>query len=154
MITIKPISKKDAAAKVYLVSNLSQLNSKEIAKEELSYLKDTLKDDFEWKMINRLKEQIYVVKVSSKSTDQNQEKTRKAGAEIAKSVNGFKQKEVSVYDKTKGEDYLISVSEGMALANYQFLKYFKDAKKKTNSLKSIYTQSMQLLKPPFGRVTW
>jgi len=42
--------------------------------------------------------------------------------------------------------FLASISEGMALANYQFLKYFKDAKKKTNTLRSIYTQSKAISK--------
>jgi leucyl aminopeptidase len=146
MISIKPISNKETAAKVYVVSSLSQLKPTELNEDEINYLKGSLKDDFEWKLINRLKEQIYVVKVNGKSTTQNQEKVRKAGASIVKSVNEFKQKEVAVYDKTKGEVFLTSISEGMALANYQFLKYFKDAKKKTNTLESIYTQSKAISK--------
>jgi len=146
MISIKPISKKKATAKVYVVSNLSQLNSKEISKGELTYLKASLKNEFEWKLVNRLTEQIYVVLVNAKATTNNLEKGRKAGAAISKSVNDFKQKEVAIYDKSKGEGFLISVAEGMALANYQFLKYFKDSKKKTNSLNSIYTQSTSVSK--------
>jgi len=146
MIAIKPISKKDTTVKIYVVSSLSQLSTKEIKKDELSYLKDSIKDDFEWKLINRLKEQVYVVKVSAKSNTQAFEKTRKAGAGITKSINGFKQKEVAVYDKTKSEEFLVSIAEGLALANYQFLKYFKDAKKKTNSLGSVYLQSKSVSK--------
>jgi leucyl aminopeptidase len=146
MISVLPISKKENTSKVYVVSTLSQLSSTEFNEDELNYLKESLKGDFEWKLINRLKVQAYVVKVNDKSTSQSQEKIRKAGANIAKSLNEFKQKEVSVYDKTKGEVFLASISEGMALANYQFLKYFKDAKKKTNTLESIYTQSKAISK--------
>ena len=146
MISVLPISKKENISKVYVVSNLNQLSLTEFNEDELNYLKETLKDDFEWKLINRFKEQAYVVKVNDKSTSQSQEKVRKAGANITKSLNQFKQKEVAVYDKTKGEVFLASTSEGMALANYQFLKYFKDAKKKTNTLASIYTQSEAISK--------
>lgn len=146
MISIKPISSKETAAKVYVVSSLSQLSPAELNEDELNYLKGSLKDDFEWKLINRLKEQIYVVKVNAKSTTQSQEKIRKAGAGITKSVNEFKQKEVAVYDTTKGEVFLTSIAEGMALANYQFLKYFKAAKKKTNALEAIYAQSTSISK--------
>ena len=146
MITILPISKKENTSKVYVVSDLIQLSSLGFNEDEFNYLKESLKDDFEWKLINRLKEQIYVVKVKDKPTSQSQEKIRKAGANIAKSLNEFKQKEVAVYDKTKEEAYLSSIAEGMALANYQFLKYFKDAKNKTNTLKSIYAQSKDISK--------
>jgi leucyl aminopeptidase len=146
MISVRSISKKENTSKIYVVSNLSQLSSSELNNDELNYLKGTLKDDFEGKLINRLTQQIYVVKVSDKPTTQSQEKTRKAGANITKSLNEFKQKEVAVYDKTKGEEFLLPISEGIALANYQFLKYFKDAKKKTNTLESIYTQSTSISK--------
>ncbi len=146
MISVRPISKKENTSKVYVVSALSQLSSTGFNADELNYLKELLKEDFEWKLINRLKEQIYVVKVNDKSTTQSQEKIRKVGANIAKSLNEFKQKEVAVYDKTKGGIYLLSITEGMALANYQFLKYFKEAKKKTNTLESIYTQSKTISK--------
>ena len=146
MISVLPISKKENISKVYVVSNLNQLSLTEFNEDELNYLKETLKDDFEWRLINHLKEQVYVVKVHDKSTNQSQEKVRKAGANITKSLNQFKQKEVAVYDKTKGGMFLASISEGMALANYQFLKYFKDAKKKTNTLASIYAQSEAISK--------
>ena len=146
MILIRPISKKENTSKVYVVSDLSQLSSSELNEGELNYLKVSLKADFEWKLINRLTQQIYVVKVGDKPTTQSQEKTRKAGANITKSLNEFKQKEVALYDKTKGVAFLVSIAEGMALANYQFLKYFKDAKKKTNTLESIYTQSKTISK--------
>lgn len=146
MISVLPISKKENISKVYVVSNLNQLSLTEFNEDEFNYLKETLKDDFEGKLINRLKEQVYVVKVHDKSTNQSQEKVRKAGANITKSLNQFKQKEVAVYDKTKGGMFLASISEGMALANYQFLKYFKDAKKKTNTLAFIYIQSEAISK--------
>ena len=146
MITVLPLAKKEKISKVYVVSDRKQLSSLGFSEDEINYLNGSLKDDFEWKLINRLKEQIYVVKVSDKPTSKSQEKIRKSGADITKSLNEFKQKEVAVYDKTKGEGYLSSISEGMALANYQFLKYFKDAKNKTNTLKSIYAQSKDISK--------
>ena len=146
MITVLPISKKENTSKVYVVSDLSDVSSLGFNEAEFDYLNGSLKDDFEWKLINRFKEQIYVVKANDKTTTQSQEKIRKAGANIAKSLNEFKQKEVAIYDKTKGEAYLSSIAEGMALANYQFLKYFKDAKTKANTLTSIYAQSKDILK--------
>ena len=146
MITVLPITKKENTSKIYVVSDLSQLASLGFNEDEFNYLNKSLKDDFDWKLINRLKEQLYVVKGNDKPTSQSQEKIRKAGANITKSLNEFKEKEVAVYDKTKGEAWLCSIAEGMALANYQFLKYFKDAENKTNTLKSIYAQSKVISK--------
>lgn len=141
MISIKSISKKTTAVKVYLVTSLNQLTSKEINKVEASYLKKNLKEDFQWKLINRLDEQIFVVLTKGKTTTNDLEKARKAGAEITKSINDLKLTSVSVTDKSKGELWIYAAIEGMALANYQFLKYFKDAKKKLNSLDTIYVDS-------------
>lgn len=65
------------------------------------------------------------------------EKARERGAALAEKCNSMKIEEVeirSVYDS----DLSLFVAEGMALANYQFLKYFTDAAKKQNSLKAIY----------------
>ena len=41
-------------------------------------------------------------------------------------------------------DLSLYVAEGMALANYQFLKYFTDADKKRNTLNAIYVQTNEM----------
>ena len=146
MTSIKPISSKEIPVKIYLVSKLSQLSSKDVSKAENSYLKSSLTEDFQWKLINRLNEQIYIVKIGEKSNTNEIEKARKMGAEITKSVNEFKQKEVAVFNHSKDEYWSLAVAEGMALANYQFLKYFKDAKKKKHTLATIFIQSKSISK--------
>lgn len=138
MTLIKQATKKEVANKIYVVSNLKDLTAKEFKKEEKDYLIKVLKDDFAFASINRYDALLYVVK-SAKTMDYLQdEKIRQTGAKIAIELNAAKIKEVLIVDKTNSSS--LPLAEGIALANYQFLKYFNDAKKKLNSLNTISIQ--------------
>ncbi len=145
MTQIKHNSKKKFTCKVYIVNDLKQVTNTEVNKKEKSYLSDVLKEDFTFKTLNRYDELVFVVKVSKDSDHLKQEKVRKAGASICTLVNQEKQKEVAVYDKTNGK-WSLAVAEGIALANYQFIKYFKDAKKRKNTLSNVFVQSSSVSK--------
>jgi leucyl aminopeptidase len=69
--------------------------------------------------------------------DLRNEKMRERGASLCKRINALKQKEVEVNGAKSHAEAALMVTEGMALANYQFLKYFKDTTKKANSLQKI-----------------
>ncbi len=142
MANIKQAPKKEISTKIYVVNDLKKLTAKEFKKEERDYLATQLKEDFSHAKINRLSSLVYVVKSEKELNFLNCEKMRQEGAKIAKDLNENKIKEVLIIDKSLGESY--SLAEGMALANYQFLKYFKDAKKKQNSLKTIFVDSDKL----------
>ncbi len=75
-----------------------------------------------------------------KSESISLEKARERGAALAKKCNNLKLESVELISASDS-DLSLFVAEGMALANYQFLKYFTDAEKKTNSLKSILVQA-------------
>ena len=51
--------------------------------------------------------------------------------------NKNKQEEITIVNHTEHHHAAVHYAEGMALAGYQFLKYFTEAKKKTNSLTLI-----------------
>lgn len=70
------------------------------------------------------------------SESKSYEKARERGAVLAKKCNALKLEEVSILSASES-DLSVFVAEGMALANYQFLKYFTEADKKKNSLNSI-----------------
>jgi len=146
MISIKTKSKKESLVKLYIVKGANQLTSDEVSTDEAKHLKNFLKDDFQWKLINRLNNQVYVINVGAKESSDNIEKLRKIGAEITKSINVLKLNSVEINNKTKNDNWSLAVAEGMALANYQFLKYFKDAKKKINTLAAIEINSKTISK--------
>lgn len=79
---------------------------------------------------------IYKQKAEMKTYALN-ESLRKAGNSLAKQLNSEKAKRVLI--QSLNQEYsAVEMAEGMALGNYQFLKYFSDRAKKQNSLKSIH----------------
>ena len=66
----------------------------------------------------------------------SREEARIAGNEILTTLAHYKIKSIVISNHCK-ENRVIEFVEGMALGNYQFLKYFKDKKEKTNCLKEI-----------------
>ncbi len=68
------------------------------------------------------------------------EDARKRGAKIAVKCNNGAIACVSIIDLTTC-NLSIYIAEGMALANYQFLKYFSDSESKQNTLKFIHVDA-------------
>ncbi|MBI1837577.1 MAG: leucyl aminopeptidase [Flavobacteriia bacterium] len=66
--------------------------------------------------------------------EQDSEKLRVAGASVQNLIG----KEAVSIQLIGEESEVLNVAEGIAYANYQFIKYFKDSTKKTNQLKAIY----------------
>ncbi|MDG1849363.1 MAG: leucyl aminopeptidase [Flavobacteriales bacterium] len=64
------------------------------------------------------------------------EDARKRGASITRKCNQAAVDDISIIDVTES-CLSIYVAEGMALANYQFLKYFTESESKQNALKTI-----------------
>jgi len=81
---------------------------------------------------------VFIVLLRNKKTDwQSAESLRKAGAELQILCNRHKLTEVTISNISKAANAALLVSEGLALANYQFLKYRTEAKKLTHTLTSI-----------------
>ena len=70
------------------------------------------------------------------------ERARKIGAQICDWAN--KNLLQTVLVEAFESELAFSFTEGIVLNNYQFLKYFKDKKKRTNSLKTIYVAPKSL----------
>lgn len=65
------------------------------------------------------------------------EKSRQRGAALSKRINALKFDSVEINGNKGLSESVMALTEGLALANYQFLKYFKDAAKRKNSLQKI-----------------
>jgi leucyl aminopeptidase len=79
---------------------------------------------------------IIIVEKNSASAALN-EKLRKHGATVADAVNAHKGKELYIYNQSSMPQLSLAAAEGLALANYQFVKYKKEAAKNSNTLQSI-----------------
>ena len=88
--------------------------------------------------INQYSRSIFIESLKEESTlSKRLEKARERGAKLVKQCNEAKIEEVELMSLSSS-NLSLYVAEGMALANYQFLKYFSAPEKKLNSLKAIF----------------
>lgn len=109
-----------------------------LGKGEISFVKEKLKGDDKTITVNNLGQLTFIVLEPGMDTDsKNLEKYRQTGAKICTALNANKQEAVTVSGDIKNKAVYLAVAEGLALANYQFLKYRKEAEKEKNSLTTI-----------------
>ncbi|NQX98601.1 MAG: peptidase M17, partial [Flavobacteriales bacterium] len=116
----------------YLITSDKDLSSKEFSKAEITYIKKEIKAEQKQIIINRLTSLVYIVVLNAATDYKATEKARIAGHNLTTALNTAKIKTISIVS-----DLAVTVAflEGIALSNYQFLKYF--SKKKANTLKSV-----------------
>ena len=115
---------------VLLCKSLDHLSEFDLSTEEKKYLEKALKNEQKSMLINRYSHCIFVV-----LTSDNLEKIRLSANSLHPQIIKEKIEDITVVDCCKNSNESLAFVEGLALSNYQFLKYFKD--KKAHSLKSI-----------------
>lgn len=125
---------------LFIIDDVSALKQvSEIDDNERKFTTSAFNSDQAYISINQYNRFIFIYFLKNKKTDwQTTEACRKAGAELQVMANRQKLEEITITNLSKlpGAAYL--VAQGMALANYQFLKYRTDSKKLTNTLQHIY----------------
>ena len=117
-----------------LDSDWSKFN---LSENELDFLSKELLNGKRSILINQYSRYVFIECFEEQLTESIVfEKARERGAALAKSCNDLNLESVELVSASES-DLTIFVAEGMALANYQFLKYFTDTDKKANSLSSI-----------------
>ena len=124
---------------VFLASDPKQLKDKNLNAEEIGYIKSYHKEHKKSVFaFNKLTRWIFVVLVEKEAIQSIRlEMYRTAGAKLLGVVNDNKLHRIVIADTSKQSDESLAFAEGMALANYQFLKYKKDQSEKLNALNSI-----------------
>lgn len=129
---IKKASKLGAKDNVaYLIHSEKDLNSKDFSKEELAFIKKQIKAEEKEITLNRFQSYAFVILLDKGDDYTIIEKARIAGSNLLSKLNAIKATNITVLGNGKA----IPFAEGMAYANYQFLKYFSD--KKENTCKTI-----------------
>ena len=137
------ISKKNNLdAKVSLVIICSNFNNKteyNFTKEQSNYISNEIKaNDKKFICINALNRLVVVVMVDVKKNHYTTlESIRKHGATITDTLNAQKLKGIQVVNELSNPDYSLALTEGLALANYQFIKRKPSAKKEVYTLSTI-----------------
>jgi len=107
--------------------------------DERKYLKEKLAANKTQITINQFSRQVFIqVLETEKKTDyQVSESLRIAAAKLLTEIKFHEIKKITIVHIDGSCDAVLAFAEGLALANYQFLKYFKDPDKKKSSLKEI-----------------
>jgi leucyl aminopeptidase len=109
-----------------------------LEKQQIQYIKKEVDKDQDVICIQELPVNHYFIPVKKESINAEMiEKFRVKGNAILGLINSSKTTDICIVNETNEPSLSIAMTEGMALGNYQFLKYFKDKKKKKNSLESI-----------------
>jgi leucyl aminopeptidase len=123
---------------VYLLKSAAEINQLKLDSKAKAYVADRLKDgQGEVIEINEYSHFLFFVAVPKGKKAEDMEDLRRKGARLTKRLNALKVKEVIATGLGVDESALLALAEGMALANYQFLKYFTKSEAKTNSLRKI-----------------
>lgn len=121
---------------IYVISQLSDLDKLNLSEAERAYAESAfeLRNNLS---LNRFNEQIHLIKVAKdKDEAKRKENLRKEGNALVKVLNLEKASGVSV-ESIEPTMSALAVAEGLALGNYQFLKYYSDKEKRQSSLAEI-----------------
>ena len=133
---IKSVSKPASSDQLIIIIDANSFKKSEhLTKDEVEFVKSSIQSKMPLVQFNSGKIHKLVVPIYDKSGWELSEKLRKSGARICSVLNENKTKNACVVSSDKHA--ALAIAEGIALANYQFIKYFTDKKKKSNSLQSI-----------------
>lgn len=138
--SIKKVSKLTASDNIVLLAKKnSDFKPYGFSAKELAYVvEEVYKKKREIVTVNRYDRVVFVVPIDRKGEAHKVwEKGRQDACEVLNEINKYNLKEVTVVDVESNDDLVTAFVEGLALSNYRFLKYFKDAADKASSLKTV-----------------
>ncbi len=132
--------KPSAKSRVFIISGTDKLGLiPGLKKEEIDYATAAFVSEQSLVTINHYSYFIFIAQLKDKKTDwQTGEACRKSGVEIQALCNKYKLDEITLTNLSDRENAAVLMAEGIALSNYQFLKYRTEAKKQTNTLNRIF----------------
>jgi leucyl aminopeptidase len=121
----KYAAKAQSENTVYLVNENDKLTGYKLSKDQITFLKDGLKDD-NFVMVNNFGNVNIFCKIEDLKKDGNKEKVRHLGFKAFEATKGLCTSLQITGDTTLSQELFI---EGFALSSYEFSKYFTKPKK-------------------------
>jgi leucyl aminopeptidase len=124
---------------LYIIDDVKKIANIPGLADQTAFLNRAFGEDHTLITINHYTRYSFIYLLKAKKTEwQTSDTLRKAGAELQAICNKNKLATVTLTNFTATPAAALLVAEGLALANYQFLKYRTEAKKQTNTLNNIY----------------
>ncbi len=126
-------------SRIVLVRKEQELKGLISDKEQLNYVQDLLSGEKQWVLLNQLDHvEIFVGLEKKMLASQGLEMARKLGFEVHPSLTYHEVASVTVVNAGVDPEECVAFAEGIALTNYQFLKYLSPEKAKPHALADIY----------------
>jgi leucyl aminopeptidase len=130
---------------VFLVEKGAELTPLQLTDEETEFVKKELDNKATQVFLNRYKNWIFIQFIDkTKNIFQSKESLRRGGFSIGKHIQKHKDKKVVIADYQVNADFVLALTEGLLLSNYQFSKYLKDGNEKGSLLQQIEILSEKL----------
>ncbi len=133
-------SVSDISDLVIIGDKKSKFKNYNFNQEELNYISKKIKDKKDLIVINQYK-RIIILSLIKKEKKKKEyeiiEKVRKAACQVHQVINSNKIVKITIIHNENDTKQLLAFSEGLALVNYQFLKYLKDNEEKKYSLQEV-----------------
>ena len=138
----KALRKPTAADTIYLIKAGTDLKQINLNNAEIDYIKKQHRNKQHIITLNRFKNQLIIVYGDLLGTRAKRyENYRTYGNDAQAVLNQLKAERTVIHAINATKKETLAFAEGMLLGNYQFLKYFTDARKKQNSLSEINVYS-------------
>ena len=123
---------------VFLINKDADLSKYNFSNTELDYIKKKIKSNEKHIVINKYTHFVYIQLVESKGEAyKRNENLRKEAHKLCKHIKSNKIDNITVANLSNDEQSIVSFAEGLALSNYDFIKYKKPEKDKNIFLKKI-----------------
>lgn len=156
MISISKKAKPESKSCLAIIST-SFKNKPEYAlsKEQEQYIGNEIRQhDKKFVAVNALNRLVFIILTDPKKDHYSSlEALRKQGATIADALNTSKYKEVTCVNETPETDFSLALAEGIALANYQFLRHKPSAKKQVNTLSAVFVVDAKINAQHLGNLS-
>lgn len=125
---------------VVLCSKKNDFKNYNLSKDEIAYIKNEIdKKEKSFVHLNQLNRSVFIQLIDVKKENYlTLEALRKAASTLHGIVVSEKSESITIVDAENNPAETLAFAEGLALSNYQFLKYKKERKKEQHSLKNIF----------------
>jgi len=133
---------------VFLTDNVKNLPASHLGRKEIDYVKAEFRNKSKTVFINQYNRTACVVNIPGNKNKAHDiaEAYRKVGNDALGRFNKAKAKQVVVVSFLSKPELSLAFAEGMALGNYQFLKYRKNVAKERNSVRTILIHDESVLR--------
>lgn len=148
MTRLSSVQKIDEQTPLILLLDQASPNLKLdfLSKSDKKNLKNLAKKQINKAVLHQEDRFIFVQFITTHTPDNlHQEKARQIGSALLETVRQYKCTDVIITDQTE-HSIALSVAEGMALTNYQFLKYYTDKEKRKSCLTTIHLLKSEVSK--------